>query len=191
LFQANEHNFSDGSEPIIFLTVARLHWIKGLIDTLEALAILKKNRLVFQYNVIGTGLEYESIKFAIHQLDLQNEVQLLGKQNHEAIVEFMEQADIYIQYSFSEGFCNATLEAQAMGLLCIVSDVDGLQENVLHNETGIVVARRQPKLLAKAIENCIVLPLEQKQKLTTGAQKRVKDSFNLEKQQKEFLEFYN
>ncbi|MBK7870836.1 MAG: glycosyltransferase family 4 protein [Saprospiraceae bacterium] len=54
---------------------------------------------------------------------------------------YYEKADIYLQYSIQEGFCNAVLEAQAMGLLCIVSDAEGLPENILHGQTGWVVPK--------------------------------------------------
>ena len=56
---------------------------------------------------------------------------------------------IYLQYSIQEGFCNAVLEAQALGLLTIVSDAEGLPENVIHGETGWVVPKRKPKFFAQ------------------------------------------
>lgn len=175
---------------IDFLTIARLHWIKGLDYTLQALHILKNEGVDFQYKIIGEGEALEQLKFTIYQLKLQDHVTLVGRKNPEEIVNYFSNASIYLQYSDSEGFCNAVLEAQAMGLLCVVSDAEGLQENVIHKKTGIVVPKRQPKLFAKAIKNLLLLPEETKQEMRTNAQRRVVDQFNLEKQQKEFLEFY-
>ena len=63
----------------------------------------------------------------------------------------MEWADIYIQPSIQEGFCNSVLEAQAMGLLVIVSDAEGLHENVINNVTGWVVKKRNPILLSEKL----------------------------------------
>ena len=77
-------------------------------------------------------------------------VSFKGKLAHMEVKKAMEQADIYLQYSLQEGFCNAVLEAQAMGLLCIVSDAEGLPENVLHGQTGWVVPKRQPALLKQS-----------------------------------------
>ena len=102
----------------------------------------------------------------------------------------MSDASIYLQYSDSEGFCNAVLEAQAMGLLCMVSDAEGLTENVIQEQTGIVVPKRQPKLFAQAIKNLLHLPEETKAFMRANAQKRVQNKFHLKKQQQEFLEFY-
>ena len=43
----------------------------------------------------------------------------------------LNDSDLYIQYSFSEGFCNAVLEAQSKGVLSIVSNAGALSENII------------------------------------------------------------
>jgi colanic acid/amylovoran biosynthesis glycosyltransferase len=178
------------NKPIRILTVARLHWKKGLEYTLEALANLKSKDVDFQYTLIGDGEEYERLVFAAHQFGIREQVHFAGKMPHEEVKAAMEQSDIYLQYSISEGFCNAVLEAQAMGLLCIVSDAEGLPENVLHGETGWVVPRRHPELLADQIEQVMQLPPEQHQTIRQRAIQRVREEFNIEKQIEAFLQFY-
>ncbi len=175
---------------IQFLTIARLHWIKGINYTLEALAKIKEEGIDFTYTIVGDGVEYENIAFAIYQLKLSNYVRLLGRKDATEIVELLKRSDVYLQYSLSEGFCNTVLEAQALGLLCIVSNAGGLQENILHSETGWIVPKRNPKLLAKTIMDVIHLPLEEKQQISKNAQERIKKSFAIEQQQQEFVEFY-
>lgn len=173
-----------------FITVARLHWKKGLIETLEALALLKKEGLNFKYTIIGTGEDTERLQFAVYQLNLENEVFFKGKLPHQEIKHELELATIYLQYSIQEGFCNAVLEAQALGLLCIVSDAEGLPENVLNNQTGWVVPKNSPKKLAAKIKEVIHLTQESKQDISLQAQNRVKEIFNIDKQQQEFVNFY-
>ena len=135
------------SDDLIFTTVARLHWKKGLEYTLEALALLKKQGLCFTYRIIGEGSEYERLKYAAYQLDLFDEVEFVGKIPHSEMEDELLKTTVYLQYSIQEGFCNAVLEAQALGLLCVVSDAEGLPENVLHEKTGWVVPKRDPKKL--------------------------------------------
>jgi colanic acid/amylovoran biosynthesis glycosyltransferase len=172
------------------LTVARLKWVKGLEYTLEALSILKKDGVEFEYTVIGEGSEYERLAFAAYQLGLKAEVQFAGKLPHESVKSRMAQADIYLQYSIQEGFCNAVLEAQAMGLLCIVSDAEGLPENVLHGKTGWVVPKRAPVMLAQQIKEVFNMSPEMHHEIRQNAISRVRSDFNLQKQQQEFLDFY-
>lgn len=178
------------TDKLQLVTIARLHWKKGIIDTLEALAIIKKQGVTFHYTVIGEGQDYEQIVFAVYQLKLEENVTFIGKINHEDVVLQLEKANVYLQYSISEGFCNAVLEAQSMGLLCVVSDAEGLPENVLHNQTGWVVPKRNPEALAKKIIDVIHLPEAEKYKISRQAQQRVKTQFNLEKQDAAFIKFY-
>jgi len=180
----------EASERLQFLTIARLHWIKGLSYTLEAMAILKKQGLKFKYTIIGSGREYEEITFAIYQLQLSDNVHFIGKASHDDIKDYLSRTDIYLQYSHSEGFCNAVLEAQAMGCLCVVSDGGALTENVIHNQTGWIVPKRNSKVLAKRLRDVINLTESDKNKIRLNAQNRVISSFNLIKQQNEFAEFY-
>ena len=173
-----------------FVTVARLHWKKGLEDTLQALALLKDKGISFQYRIIGEGVEYERLMFAIHQFDLQENVTFLGKIEHNEIKRELQKADIYLQYSIQEGFCNAVLEAQAMGLLCVVSDAEGLAENVKHKESGWVVPKMKPQLLCEQLTRIIAMGIEEKRLISVNAMNRVKETFSLKKQQKEFIHFY-
>jgi len=189
LFQSNSPNYSSLEKPVL-ITTARLHWIKGYESTLEALAILKEEGVDFMYKIIGEGKEYERIAFAAYQLGLKDSVQFLGKLPHAEVKRELEEASIYIQYSIQEGFCNAVLEAQAMGKLCIVSNAEGLTENVLHGKTGWVVPKYSPYLLAEQIKKVLLMADHEKSKITQNAVNRVREEFHVQKQQREFLEFY-
>ncbi|TWO34366.1 glycosyltransferase family 4 protein [Seonamhaeicola sediminis] len=183
----------DQSKVSVFrmVTVARLHWIKGLQDTLEALAILKSKRMAFKYSIIGSGEQYESLKYAISQLGIEDYVILEGQKTHEETMALVKDSDIYIQYSYSEGFCNAVLEAQGSGLLCITSDGGGLKENIIHGKTGWIVPKRQPKLLVEMILHVINLPDEEKNTIRGNAINHVKSNFDVKNQAEQFVKFYS
>jgi len=183
-------NESDFRVPIKITTIARLHWIKGLDYTLEALAILKSKGVNFNYEIIGDGPEYESLRYAVHELDLEDSVSFIGKLSHSDTLGHLKNTDIYLQYSHSEGFCNAILEAQAMGCLCIVSDGGALAENVLHEKTGFVVPNRN----AKALSETIFRVLEQDNlvlsQIKNASRTRVLNEFTTEQQRQAFIDFY-
>ena len=176
---------------IRILTVGRLHWKKGHEYILEALSKVKKSGYSIEYTMVGSGEEYERLVFAVYQLGLTNEVKFIGKKEHHEIPNLMATHDVCIQYSVQEGFCNAVLEAQAAGMLCIVSDAEGLSENVLHEKTGWVVPKRQPQLLAEQILSTITMDQELLDKIRVTAVQRVTNNFNLEKQKIEFEQFYS
>jgi colanic acid/amylovoran biosynthesis glycosyltransferase len=181
---------AEEKRPLALLTVGRLTWKKGLEYTLEALALLQRQGVDFTYTIIGDGEEYERLVLAAHQFGIRDKVRFAGKVPHEQVKFYYEQADIYLQYSVQEGFCNAVLEAQAMGLLCVVSDAEGLPENVLHGLTGWVVPKRQPELLAKQIREILKMDGKVLGQIRRTAIERVHREFNLENQRREFLVFY-
>lgn len=178
-------------QTIDIVCVSRLHWIKGLNYLLEAMSILKQENIDFKLTIIGDGGEKERLTFAASQLGISSQVIFTGKLPQSEVINYLKKANLYVQYSIQEGFGNAVLEAQAMGLPCVVSDADGLQENILHKKTGLVVPKRNPKALAKAIKQMHNLNAEKKQHMLDFAIKRVQDEFNLEKQNTLFLEFYS
>lgn len=177
-------------EPIQFVTIARLHWKKGLDYTLEALSLLKQHGIQFKYTIIGEGTEYERLIFTVHQLGLMDTVVFKGKLSHDEVKKELENADIYLQYSIQEGFCNSVLEAQAMGLLCVVSDAEGLSENVLNEHTGWVVPKRKPKFLANKIKEILKLNNDEIGSVKKRAAKRIQSKFELSNQNEKFKAFY-
>lgn len=175
---------------INFVTIARLHWKKGLEYTLEALSLLKQEGVSFHYTIIGEGEEYERLKFAAYQLGITDCVTFTGRISHKSVKKRLEQASIYLQYSIQEGFCNAVLEAQAMGLLCIVSDAEGLSENVLNKVTGFIVPMRNSISLANKIKEVLQMRNDEIKVIKINSISRVVKEFNLSSQIKEFVTFY-
>lgn len=189
-FKKDVKTGGDKNTTLQLLTVSRLHWKKGLEYTLEALAMLKGAGIPFHYTVIGTGEELERLVFAAHQLNISEVVTFAGRMEPMAVREHLAASDIYLQYSVQEGFCNAVLEAQAMGLLCVVSDAEGLAENVLDGKTGWVVPKRQPDLLASKIMTVMQLPEAVKTHIQQSAIERVRAEFHLEQQRAAFFRFF-
>lgn len=188
---STEQGYVGVEHPIQLITIARLHWKKGLDYTLEALALLKNEGVKFHYTIIGDGIELEHLKFTVHQLGLKEYVTFTGKLDKNEIKERLQTSSIYIQYSVQEGFCNAVLEAQAMGLLCVVSDAEGLAENVLDGKTGWVVPKRNPQLLSEKMIEVIQMAEMEKQRITHEASFRVQEIFSIETQIQKFTQFYS
>jgi colanic acid/amylovoran biosynthesis glycosyltransferase len=180
----------DLHNPLRILTVGRLTWKKGYEYALKALVLLKNAQINFEYHIVGEGHYREAIMYSIYQLGLTKNVMLAGQIAPVEVKNEMEWADIYIQPSIQEGFCNAVLEAQAMGLLCIVTDADGLSENVLDGKTGWVVPKRSPEELSKKIINILTMDDDRLNQIRKYAAKRVINEFNLEFQSQLFRDFY-
>lgn len=190
-FHNKKDTFLKNSNEIKIISVGRLHWIKGYNYIFEAMSLLKKEGIQFKYSIVGEGVEKERLLFQAHQLGIAENIIFYGKVDHDEMVKVLSMHDIFIQYSHQEGFCNAVLEAQAMELLCIVSDADGLRENVVNGETGWVIEKRNPVVLFKTIINVMRKPDIEKNKITHNAKNRVENYFSIKKQTDIFFNFYS
>ncbi len=180
------------SESIKIATIARLTWIKGLDVAIATMGILKEKGINFKYYIIGDGDQNytERYKFMVYELGLKDDVVFCGKLSHEETLENLTTADLYLQPSLNEGFCNAVLEAQAMGKLTIASNVGGLPENIVDGKTGWLFENHSSESLAQQIEAVLALSEADKKTISQNAQKRIIEEFNIEKQKFEFISFY-
>lgn len=174
-------------QPLQILSVGRLVWKKGFDYSLQALSLLD---IDFQYTIIGEGVDKERLQYAAYQLGIANKVIFAGKQPHDKIAEYLNEADIYLQPSVQEGFCNAVLEAQASGLICIVSNAEGLPENVEDGKSGFVVPKRNSKAIAEKIKYVISLTDAERQAISDYAVARVRSNFDVKDQIRKFVQFY-
>lgn len=180
--------FKDGK--VRLLTVSRLHWIKGLEDVIRSVGLLKDRGIDVHLTLVGEGSELERLTLAAHQEGVEDQVDFRGRVDHEKIPDLLKSHDVFIQYSFEEGFCNAVLEAQGSGILTVVSDGGGLKENVLDDQTGWIVPKRDPEALAERIASLVEKRPDDLLRITDIARERVERDFSLEKQQREFVSFY-
>jgi len=172
------------------LSTGRLTWKKGYEYAIHAMRILKERQIPFKYTIIGDGNHKQALQFIIAELGLKADITLAGHKNRQQIKEALQSADIFIQPSISEGFCNAVIEAQAMGVAVVATDADGLKENIADGSTGFIV----PKWNANAIADKIEWAYKNQPALKGMGVKgisRANQLFRLEDQVKAFIDFYN
>jgi glycosyltransferase involved in cell wall biosynthesis len=72
-------------------------------------------------------------------LGISSHVKLLGGKKPEEVVQEVQMADVYLSSSLSEGISNAVLEAMALGVPVISTDVGGMSEVVKDKLTGLLI----------------------------------------------------
>ena len=188
----NNNNKGEKNKPVELLTIARLHWIKGIDVLIETAELLKEKGFDFSWKIIGSSDQKttERYQYHIYEKGLQQHIQLLGRLTHKETLMQLQKTNVYVQPSLNEGFCNAVLEAQAMGKLCIATNVGGLPENIEEGVSGWLVPKQTPSALScKIIEVCALPKIDQYQ-VGIAAVNRVKTQFTLKDQQQKFVKFY-
>jgi len=148
---ARERAKAAPGRPLQILGVGRLTWEKGYDYAIEAMRLLADEGVRAELRLIGDGAMFEALAFARRQMGVENSVQFLGGLPRARVREEMLTADVFLHPSVSEGFGNAVIEAQVMGLPVVCSDAGGLPENICDGETGFVAPRRDSQALARSL----------------------------------------
>tara|TARA_A100000164_G_scaffold130682_1_gene115802 strand:- start:717 stop:1802 length:1086 start_codon:yes stop_codon:yes gene_type:complete len=147
----------------------------------------KEKKIKFQ--IAGDGPLRPKIESIIKELDLENEVSLLGHLNHKDIYIFMKKIDVYINLPQEESFGVAVLEASAAGKPVIVSDVGGLSEVVKDGVTGTIVDLKNEDQIVRAMDE-MVCRKDKRDLMGANGIKFVEKNYSWEKSKEIMLDSY-
>jgi glycosyltransferase involved in cell wall biosynthesis len=133
-------------------TAARLSPEKGLDHLLRAVALLRDRDLRVDVLIAGDGPARPALERLTAALRLQDVVTFAGEVPHEHVPDVLQQLDIFVMPSTWEGFGVAAVEASAMELPVVASDVHGIPDVVVEGETGLLVPAADEEALAGAVE---------------------------------------
>lgn len=115
-------------EPVVLGTVAAVDVkYKAQVDVLEAMARLKAEGYRFRYRLVGDGRQHY-LRKQVERLGLVGEVEFLGPLSRERVLQFLDELDVYVQPSRTEGLPRALLEAMSRGCPAIGTDAGGIPE---------------------------------------------------------------
>jgi len=141
----------DGKIAFKLLSIGSLIPRKGVETIIDALGYLHSPRN-FKLVVVGDGLELSNLKGLVKKKGLDNIVEFVGQVPPGQVAEYLRDADAFILASYSEGRPNVVLESFAVGVPVIASDINGVQELVRDNETGMRFPPGNARVLASKIE---------------------------------------
>jgi glycosyltransferase involved in cell wall biosynthesis len=136
----------------LLVAVGNLYPVKDHATLLRAVAGLPGVRVA----IAGRGEEEENLLRLARELDIADRVHLLGLRDD--IDRVLASADLFVQPSLSEGLPLAILEAMAAECAVVATRVGGVEEAVIHGETGLLVTPAAPAELASALEGLLASP---------------------------------
>ncbi len=139
----------NGVKKILF--VGRLSPVKGVQYLIRAMERVLKEIPEAKLILVGEGKEREMLESLSIQLDINKSVQFVGIVNHEKVHTFMQQADVFVLPSLSEGFPNVLLEAMACGLPVIATRVGGIPDIIMEEENGYLIDEKRPDEISEKL----------------------------------------
>lgn len=148
-----ELNIKD--EDFVFVFVGRLVGDKGINELVKAFSLLNKTKNAenqFKLLLVGS-LEQELDPLPEDVLSqIKNNPDIIDIGFQKDVRPYFAISDVLVFPSYREGFPNVVMQAGAMGLPSIVSDINGCNEIIMEGQNGVLVPVKNTEKLSHAME---------------------------------------
>jgi glycosyltransferase involved in cell wall biosynthesis len=169
--------------PYEILSVGRMVPKKGYDDLLAALKILDEDGVDFRFTHIGSGEEKPRIKALARDLGLSKRVRMLGTLPHRDVIDRYRRSHCFAlackvaENGDRDGIPNVLIEAMAVGLPVVATEVSAIPELVENGKTGTLVKSGNPAAMAVALRQVLEHP-EARLNWAAAARKKVEEEFD-------------
>lgn len=161
------------------ITVGRLDDQKGLDVLLKAVSLILRNRKV-TLDIVGDGWMKERYKRIASDLAILDSVNFIGRIRQESVPDYLRNASLFVLASRSESFGLVLVEAMALGVPVISTNVGSIPEIITDGETGTLVRPDDADMLAHAIQD-LLDDQEKAKRLSEQAKRHVLEKFTWDK----------
>ena len=179
-------------DKFTFMFVGRIVGDKGINELVEAFTKLNAKYTNTRLVLVGP---YENNldpvkKITQDRIDANPAIIIAGpKFGDDLLVEYMK-TDCHVLPSYREGFPNTPMEAGALGVPNIVTDINGAREIVVDGENGLVVPSQTVEPLYEAMERMLT-DEELREKFKKNARPMIESRFEKNFVQGCLIDFYN
>lgn len=151
---------------------------KGHLFFLEAAKLINRKFDNVKFIIAGDGYSRGELKKMTRELDLEKNVRFIGAFDN--IADIMNQIDIFVLSSLTEGMPLVLIEAMAYGKAVVATKVGGVNELIRDGETGFLVPPGDSGALAEAIGK-LITDQQKRRDFSSETIRRFKDVFSSEK----------
>lgn len=142
---------------VVFSFAGRLTADKGINELLYAFLNIEKKYPNVKLFIMGGMDDYDSIDTKLFT-EAKSSQNIIFTGNVSNVEEYYAASDIFVAPSYREGFGLVVVEAEAMALPAIVSDVPGQTDAVKKDITGLICKVKSGDSLQKAMEKLVEDP---------------------------------
>ena len=160
---------------------ARLSPEKGLTFAVEALKLLLDKGYDLELRLGGDGPSKAHLQALTKQLGIADRVKFLGFLTEEEVISELHAADLFVLPSFVEGVPVSAMEAMAVGVPVVATNIAGTYELIENGETGILIRPSDAQALADAVISMIA-DFDFRRRAAELARRKVVDEFDVDKE---------
>ncbi|MDO4367382.1 MAG: glycosyltransferase family 4 protein [Bacteroidales bacterium] len=140
-----------------FLFVGRIVGDKGINELVEAFTRLYNKYKNVRLVLVGTyEHELDPVSDTTRkEIDTNDAINACGTKYGDDLLQMYVDADCFVMPSYREGFPNTVLEAGAMNLPSIVTDINGSREIIANEKNGLIVPSKNTTALYEAMERIL------------------------------------
>ncbi len=142
-------------EATVIVKVARLFHLKGQADVLRGFAQLVEHHPTAYLLLVGDGVLRHKLEHLTDRLGIRRRVRFAGLVPSEEVPSLIHAADILVHASLREGLARVLPQALLCSRPVVSYDVDGAPEVVHAGETGLLVAPKDWRGLARAMDTLL------------------------------------
>jgi len=141
-----------------FVFIGRLVRDKGINELVEAFERLNKEIPAIRLTLVGRQEpELDPLKpETIAKIDNNKNIEAVGQQSD--VRPWLAASDAFVFPSYREGFPNVVIEAGAMCLPSIVTDINGSREIIIEGKNGTIIPPRDADALYMAMKSFLEYP---------------------------------
>ena len=164
-------------EHVAWLFVGRVVRDKGVVELVDAFRALHARRPEARLVVVGpTEPELDPIPAATEEA-LRSHPAIRAVGYHSDVLPWLAAADAYVLPSYREGLPNGLLEAAAFGLPAVATDINGCNEVIAADRTGLLVPSKDAAALEGALDRLTASP-ELRRALGLAGRARVEERYD-------------
>ena len=171
--------FKLDDEDVIFAFAGRLTADKGVNELLEAFLNIEKKYQHTKLLMMGGMDNHESLRQELLK-KAKKSTNVIFTGNVSNVETYYAASDVFVAPSYREGFGLVVVEAEAMGLPAIVSNVPGQVDAIKENETGLICEVKDSKSLENAMSK-LIEDVELRIDLGNKASKYVEENYEQKK----------
>lgn len=183
--ELNRFSYHPGYERRKHLVaVGRLVEKKGFPVLIDACSILASAGVDFSCEIIGAGPLEQALREQIEHLGLSQIVSLPGPRPQQELIECVRAGAMFVAPCIQaedgdrDGLPTVLLEAMALGVPAIGTDVTGIPEIIQDEVTGLLVPQNDAQTLSRAILRLLHNP-ELGQHMARAARRLIETEFNI------------
>ena len=175
-----------------FVFVGRIVGDKGINELIEAFVLLHKKNNDIRLLLIGNFEDkLDPLKAETKEKITESPfIEYLGPKYGDDLISYYAASDCFVFPSYREGFPNTVMEAGAMGLPSIVTDINGSREIIEDRVNGLIIPSKDMTSLFEAMEK-VVLDKELATLMASNSRKMIETRFERSFVQKCLYDFYN